>query len=29
LDETVMKNVVVAIEQVLKKMDVRSMAPEK
>jgi 2-aminoethylphosphonate-pyruvate transaminase len=29
LDETVMKNVVVAIEQVLKNMDVRSMAPEK
>jgi 2-aminoethylphosphonate-pyruvate transaminase len=29
LDEAVMKNVVVAIEQVLKKMDVRSMAPEK
>ncbi len=27
LDENVMKNVVVAIEQVLKKMDVRSMAP--
>jgi 2-aminoethylphosphonate-pyruvate transaminase len=27
LDETVMKNVVVAIEKVLKQMDVRSMAP--
>jgi 2-aminoethylphosphonate-pyruvate transaminase len=27
LDETVMKNVVIAIEQVLKQMDVRSMAP--